>query len=382
MDSLALYIHWPFCLAKCPYCDFNSHVRDRIDQTRFAAALRTELAWEAARLGRRRLGSIFFGGGTPSLMEPETAARLIEDATTFFDPAPDLEITLEANPTSVEAARLAAFRDAGIGRISLGIQSLNETALRFLGRQHSAPQAVAALEIARALFPRISFDLIYARPGQDLPAWRAELDRALTLCADHLSLYQLTIEPGTVFEGMHRRGEIALPGDDEAAALYAETEAVCARHGLEPYEISNLARPGGESRHNLAYWRYSDYAGIGPGAHGRVMLGNDLVATRRHRAPEPWADRVERQGHGSTAEEIIAPADRAREMLLMGLRLREGIDPVRFADRTGLKLGDAIDADTLDRALEAGYLDQTDERLAATGEGRMRLDALLAALLL
>ncbi len=382
IESLALYIHWPFCLAKCPYCDFNSHVRERIDQTRFAAALRTELAWEAARLGRRRLGSIFFGGGTPSLMEPETAARLIEDATSLFDPAPDLEITLEANPTSVEAGRLAAFRDAGIGRISLGIQSLDETALRFLGREHSAPQAIAALETARALFPRISFDLIYARPGQDLAAWRAELDRALSLCADHLSLYQLTIEPGTVFEGMHRRGEIALPDDDEAAALYAETEAVCAQHGLEPYEVSNLARPGGESRHNLAYWRYSDYAGIGPGAHGRVMLGDDLVATRRHRAPEPWADRVEHQGHGSTAEEIISPADRAREMLLMGLRLREGVDTARFAARTGLALADALDADTLERALDAGYLVQDADRLAATGEGRMRLDALLAALLL
>ena len=381
-ETLALYIHWPFCLAKCPYCDFNSHVRERIDQARFAAALRTELAWEAARLGRRRLGSIFFGGGTPSLMEPETAARLIQDATGFFDPAPDLEITLEANPTSVEASRLAAFRDAGIGRISLGIQSLDETALRFLGREHSAPQAIAALETARALFPRISFDLIYARPGQDIAAWRAELDRALSLCADHLSLYQLTIEPGTVFEGMHRRGEIALPDDDEAAALYAETEAVCARHGLEPYEVSNLARPGGESRHNLAYWRYSDYAGIGPGAHGRVMLGADLVATRRHRAPEPWADRVEHQGHGSTAEEIISPADRAREMLLMGLRLREGVDTARFAARTGLVLADALDADTLQRALDAGYLVQDADRLAATGEGRMRLDALLAALLL
>ncbi len=380
--DLALYIHWPFCLAKCPYCDFNSHVRDRIDQTRFARALRAELAWEAARLGRRRLASIFFGGGTPSLMDSSTAARLIEDATTLFDPAPDLEITLEANPTSVEAARLADFRDAGVNRISLGIQSLDETALRFLGRQHSARQAIAALEAARASFPRISFDLIYARPGQDLPAWRAELDHALSLCADHLSLYQLTIEPGTVFEGMHRRGEIALPDDDVAATLYAETEAICDRHGLEAYEISNLARPGGESRHNLAYWRYGDYAGIGPGAHGRVTLGPDLVATRRHRAPEPWADRVEQHGHGSTAEEVVAPADRAREMLLMGLRLSEGIDLARFAARTGLPLSAAIDADVLRQAIDTGYLTHTDAHLAATPDGRMRLDALLAALLL
>ena len=382
MDSLALYIHWPFCLAKCPYCDFNSHVRDRIDQDRFARALRTELAWEAGRLGRRPLRSIFFGGGTPSLMQPETVARLIEDATRHFDPADDLEITLEANPTSVEAGRLAAFRQAGINRVSLGIQSMNEDALRFLGRQHSAGQAIDALTLARDLFPRISFDLIYARPGQDLPAWRAELDQALALCADHLSLYQLTIEPGTVFEGMHRRGEIALPDDDVAAALYGETEAVCADHGLYAYEVSNLARPGGESRHNLAYWRYGDYAGIGPGAHGRVTLEGGLRATRRHRAPEPWAERVERDGHGSTAEELIAPADRAREMLLMGLRLREGIEVGRFAARTGLALEAAIDGDVLVRAIDAGYLTHDSDRLAATSEGRMRLDALLAALLL
>ena len=381
MPPLALYIHWPFCLAKCPYCDFNSHVRDRIDQARFARALRTELAWEASRLGRRPLGSIFFGGGTPSLMEPATVADLIADATRLFDPAPDLEITLEANPTSVEAGRLRAFRDAGVNRVSLGIQSLDADALRFLGRAHSAEQAIAALELARALFPRVSFDLIYARPGQDLPAWRAELDRALGLCADHLSLYQLTIEPGTRFEAMHRRGEIALPDEDTATALYLETEAACAQHGLAPYEVSNLAGPGAESRHNLAYWRYGDYAGIGPGAHGRVTLGDALMATRRHRAPEPWAERVERDGHGSTAEEAIAPADRAREMLLMGLRLTEGVDAAEFGARTGLPLEAALDGEVLERAIEAGYLTLGAGRLAATGEGRLRLDALLPALL-
>jgi putative oxygen-independent coproporphyrinogen III oxidase len=381
MPPLALYIHWPFCLAKCPYCDFNSHVRDRIDQARFARALRTELAWEAARLGRRPLGSIFFGGGTPSLMEPATVADLIAEATRLFDPAPDLEITLEANPTSVEAGRLRAFRDAGVNRVSLGIQSLDADALQFLGRAHSAEQAITALELARGLFPRVSFDLIYARPGQDLPAWRAELDRALGLCADHLSLYQLTIEPGTRFEAMHRRGEIALPDEDAAAALYLETEAACAQHGLAPYEVSNLARPGAESRHNLAYWRYGDYAGIGPGAHGRLTLGDALIATRRHRAPEPWAERVERDGHGSTAEEAIAPADRAREMLLMGLRLTEGVEAARFGARTGLPLEAALDGEVLERALEAGYLTLGAGRLAATGEGRLRLDALLPALL-
>ena len=380
MDPIALYIHWPFCLAKCPYCDFNSHVRERIPQARFAQALRTELAWEAARLGRRPLASIFFGGGTPSLMDPATVADLIADAASLFDPLPDLEITLEANPTSVERGKLAAFREAGVNRASLGIQSLDETALRLLGREHSGPQAVAALEAARATFPRVSFDLIYARPGQSVAAWQAELHQALALCADHLSLYQLTIEPGTGFEALHRRGELVLPDDELAAELYVATAEACARHGLMPYEVSNLARPGAESRHNLAYWRYADYAGIGPGAHGRITLGNELVATRRHRAPEPWADRVERQGHGSTAEERIGPRDRAREMLLMGLRLTEGIDAERFAVRTGMALEAALDPDVLGQALEAGYLTHVAGRLAATAEGRLRLDSLLAQL--
>ncbi len=380
MEPLALYVHWPFCLAKCPYCDFNSHVRERIPQERFGRALRAELAWEAARLGRRPLGSIFFGGGTPSLMEPQLVADLIADATALFDPLPGLEVTLEANPTSVEAGRLAAFAQAGVNRASLGVQSLDPDALALLGRQHSAAQAMAALEAARRIFPRLSFDLIYARPGQSLPAWQSELDRALALSADHLSLYQLTIEPGTVFEGMHRRGELALPDDDDAADLYLATAERAARHGLAPYEVSNYARPGAESRHNLAYWRYADYAGIGPGAHGRVSLGGRLLATRRHRAPEPWADRVERAGHGSTAEEEVAPADRAREMLLMGLRLAEGIDAARFAARTGVILADALDAEVLERALEEEYVTFDGARLAATAEGRLRLDALLPAL--
>jgi len=378
MAPLALYIHWPFCLAKCPYCDFNSHVRDRIPQARFARALRTELAWEAARLGRRPLASIFFGGGTPSLMDPDTVAALIADATALFDPAPDLEITLEANPTSVELARLAGFRAAGVNRVSLGIQSLDAGALHMLGRQHSAGQAIEALEAARSTFPRVSFDLIYACPGQSVAAWQAELRQALALCADHLSLYQLTIEPGTGFEALHRRGELVLPGGDLAAELYHGTLDACAAQGLHAYEVSNLARPGGESRHNLAYWRYADYAGIGPGAHGRITLDGGLVATRRHRAPEPWADRVEQQGHGSTAEERIGPRDRAREMLLMGLRLTEGVDAARFAARTGIALADALDPDVLDQALEAGYVTQADGRLAATLDGRLRLDALLA----
>jgi putative oxygen-independent coproporphyrinogen III oxidase len=380
MDTLALYIHWPFCLAKCPYCDFNSHVRERIPQARFRDALRRELAWEAARLGPRRLGSIFFGGGTPSLMQPETVAALIEDARTLFAWESDIEITLEANPTSVEAGRFVEFRAAGVNRVSLGVQSLEEAALRRLGRQHSAVQAVAALEIARRIFPRISFDLIYARPGQTLPDWRAELRRALDLAADHLSLYQLTIEPGTVFEGAFRRGEIVLPDEDAAAALYEATAEEAARYGLAPYEVSNYAAPGAESRHNLAYWRYRDYAGIGPGAHGRVSLNGELLATRRHRAPEPWAERVERHGHGSTSEEPVPQTDRAREMLLMGLRLTEGVDEQAFAARTGMALDDALEPDVLAQAVAEGYVARASGRLVALPEGRLRLDSLLAAL--
>jgi oxygen-independent coproporphyrinogen-3 oxidase len=380
MEPLALYIHWPFCLAKCPYCDFNSHVRERIDQRRFAAALRAELAWEAARLGRRPLASIFFGGGTPSLMDPATVAALIAHATGLFAPVADLEITLEANPTSVETGRLAAFRAAGVNRLSLGVQALDDAALAALGRKHSAAQAIAALEAARVLFPRLSFDLITARPGQTVADWRAELRRALALAADHLSLYQLTIEPGTVFEALHRQGGLVLPDDDTAAALYDATGEEAAQFGLLAYEVSNYARSGAESRHNLQYWRYGDYAGIGPGAHGRITLGGALLATRRHRAPEPWAERVERDGHGSTEETPLAPGERAREALLMGLRLSEGIDATRFAARTGVALDDALEPDTLARALEEGYLAREGSRLSATPEGRKRLDALLAAL--
>jgi oxygen-independent coproporphyrinogen-3 oxidase len=380
LDDLALYVHWPFCLAKCPYCDFNSHVRDRIDQTRFARALRRELATEAARLGRRRLKSVFFGGGTPSLMDPSTVAALLDDAARYFDPADDLEITLEANPTSIEAGRLADFRAAGVNRVSIGIQSLDENALRTLGRQHSSAEAITALALARRLFPRVSFDLIYARPGQDMASWRAELRTALAIAADHLSLYQLTIEPATQFEVLHRQGKIVLPDEDTAAALYEATEDECARAGLLAYEISNYARPGQESRHNLAYWRYLDYAGIGPGAHGRITVDGSLHATRRHRAPEPWAERVEQNGHALTVDDPIMAEERAREALLMGLRLTEGIELARFTARTGQTMTQSVDADVLARCIAEGYLTLTPQRLMATREGRIRLDSLLSAL--
>jgi oxygen-independent coproporphyrinogen-3 oxidase len=384
-EPLALYIHWPFCAAKCPYCDFNSHVRDRVDHQAFAAALRTELAREAERANRagirRPLASIFFGGGTPSLMRPETAAALIEDATRLFDPLPDLEITLEANPTSVELEKLRAFRDAGINRVSLGVQALDAEALAFLGRKHDTTEAIRALHFARETFPRVSFDLIYARPGQAEAAWRAELRQALALAADHLSLYQLTIEPGTQFATLHARGAFALPEGDDAARLYTATAEEAARFGLLPYEISNYAQPGAESRHNLAYWRYADYIGIGAGAHQRLtMPDGSLLATRRHRAPEEWLARVQRDGHAVTDEEALSPRDRAREALLMGLRLTEGVDPARIAARSTLPFDHCVDLAMLDTLREEGLMDWRDGRLVATVDGLLRLDALLPLL--
>jgi oxygen-independent coproporphyrinogen-3 oxidase len=385
MEPLALYIHWPFCAAKCPYCDFNSHVRDRVDQAAFAAALRQELAREAARAnqpGRRRLASIFFGGGTPSLMAPATAAMLIEDATRLFDAEPDLEITLEANPTSVELQKLRDFRAAGVNRVSLGVQALDPAALAFLGRKHDTAEAIAALELARATFLRVSFDLIYARPGQAESAWRAELRQALALAADHLSLYQLTIEPGTQFATLFGRGAFALPEGDDAARLYTATAEEAARFGLLPYEISNYAQPGAESRHNLAYWRYGDYLGIGAGAHQRLTLPDGrLMAARRHRAPEEWLVRVQRDGHAVVEEEALSSRDRAREALLMGLRLTEGIDPARVERRSGLPFDQCVDLAALTGLAEEGLLAwRPDGRLAATQDGLLRLDALLPLL--
>ena len=380
MESLALYIHWPFCISKCPYCDFNSHVRERIPEARFIAALRRELAFEANRLGRRSVGSIFFGGGTPSLMQPESVVALIGDAGRLFNLDPDIEITLEANPTSIEAGRFRGYAAAGVNRVSIGVQSFDDAALKFLGREHSAAQAKAAIELAREIFPRISFDLIYARPEQTLAQWQAELDLALALAADHLSLYELTIEQGTKFATLYGRGAFRLPDEDLAAALIDATAAAAARHGLAQYEISNYARPGGESRHNLAYWRYQDYAGIGPGAHGRLTLAGGLFATSRHRAPEIWADLVEANGSGATLEAAIGKLDRAREALLMGLRLSEGIDFAMYEARTGTKLLDAVEPLVLGQAIEENYVIQTATHLIATAEGRKRLDALLPEL--
>ncbi len=378
-EPIALYVHWPFCAARCPYCDFNAHVRERIDEARWRDAILAELAFERARLGPRPLASLFFGGGTPSLMSPASAAAIIDAARSAFPPDTEPEVTLEANPTSVELGRLEGFRAAGVNRISLGIQALDDDALAFLGRRHSAAQALAALAMAKRLFPRASFDLIYARPGQSVAAWREELARALAHGLGHLSLYQLTIEPGTPFARAHARGELALPDDATQAALYEATVEEAARAGLAPYEVSNYARPGEESCHNLAYWTYADHAGIGPGAHGRVPAADGtLRATARIRAPEAWMEAVEARGHGLREEEPLGPEARAREMLLMGLRLARGVHPDRFLARTGLALLEALEPRALEAALAEGWLAWApDGSLAATDTGRLRLDSLL-----
>ncbi len=379
--GFAVYIHWPFCKSKCPYCDFNSHVREGIDEQRWRNALLAELAHAAGETAGRRVTSIFFGGGTPSLMAPATVAALLDRAAAHWDIADDVEITLEANPTSVEASRFRDLRAAGVNRLSLGVQALDDAALRFLGRGHDVDEALAALALARAHFPRYSFDLIYARPRQTLAAWCAELERAVALAGDHLSLYQLTIEPGTAFAAAHARGDVVLPEDELAGALYEATQERLARGGLAAYEISNHARPGGESRHNLTYWRYGDYVGVGPGAHGRLTRDGRKIATRRRRAPETWLAAVERHGHGSEEPVTLSPEERRQEMLMMGLRLAEGIDRMRFRAETGADIENAVDAKRLADLVEGGFLQFDQQGLRATAAGRQRLNAVLAALI-
>lgn len=370
-DALALYIHWPFCVSKCPYCDFNSHVRESIDQAAWREALLADLAHEAALLPGRRLSSIFFGGGTPSLMEPATVEALIAAATRHWPGSGDIEITLEANPSSVEAARFADLASAGINRVSLGLQSLDDQALRFLGRAHSASEGLAALEVAQARFARVSFDLIYALPGQTASAWEAMLGRALSLGTGHLSLYQLTIEPGTRFAALHAAGKLEPLGPDAAADLFELTGAMTAQGGLPLYEISNHARPGEESRHNLTYWRYGDYAGVGPGAHGR----RGGLRTVRHRKPENFLSGLARNGHGIAEEAPLSPIEAADEALVMGLRLREGIDPEGIARRFGLDR--LLDPKAVSRLVASGHLTETNGRVATTAAGRLLLDHIL-----
>ena len=378
---LALYVHWPFCLSKCPYCDFNSHVAGAIDHGRWRRALLRELEAMARRVPGRRLASVFFGGGTPSLMDPRTVEAVLGAARRLWPAGPDLETTLEANPTSVEAARLDGFRAAGIGRVSLGVQALDDAALRFLGRGHDAREAVAAVEAAHARFPRVSFDLIYARPGQGLAAWREELRRALALAGEHLSLYQLTIERGTPFLAAHRRGDFALPDDDAAGALYEETRAMLEESGRPAYEISNHAVPGAECRHNLAYWRTGDWIGVGPGAHGRFFENGARRATRTRRAPGAWLERVERDGHAIAEDTEVGAAEHLADMLTMGLRLAEGVPRARLAAAAGRPVEALFAAGALDPLLGEGYLALDGERLRATAAGRQRLDGVLRLLL-
>jgi oxygen-independent coproporphyrinogen-3 oxidase len=370
-EPLALYVHWPFCVSKCPYCDFNSHVRAEIDQVAWREALLADLAHEARLLPGRRLTSIFFGGGTPSLMEPSTVAAIIDSARTHWEPAGNVEITLEANPNSVEAARFADLAKSGVNRISLGLQSFDDRALAFLGRAHSAREGFAALQTAQKHFRRVSFDLIYALPGDTEDGWSATLAQALSLGTSHLSLYQLTIEPGTRFASMVARREFEPLGADAAAALFELTDAMTSSGGMPAYEISNHARPGQESRHNLTYWRYGDYAGIGPGAHGR-RLGRRTV---RHRKPENFIGALARNGHGVAEEAPLSAVEGADEALVMGLRLREGVDPDAIAERFGLP---AIVAwSRVERLVDSGHLKREGSRIALTARGRLLLDHIL-----
>ena len=371
-QPLALYVHWPFCVSKCPYCDFNSHVRASVDQDEWREAILADLAHEARLLPDHRLSSIFFGGGTPSLMEPSTVEAVIAAAQEHWPTADDLEITLEANPNSAEAARFADLARAGVNRISLGLQSFDDDALAFLGRAHSANEGLRALDAAQSAVSRVSFDLIYALPGDDESGWSATLDRALCLGTEHLSLYQLTIEPGTRFATMVAKHEFEPLDSDTAAGLFELTQERTAAAGLPAYEISNHARRGAESRHNLAYWRYQDYAGVGPGAHGR----RGGMRTVRHRKPENFLSAVERNGHGLCEEEVLMPAEAAHEALVMGLRLAEGISPDNLADRLGVE--QLVNDDAVDRLAGHGLLEWQGDRLRTTPEGRLLLDSILA----
>ena len=370
-DGLALYVHWPFCVSKCPYCDFNSHVRETIDQEAWQGALLADLAHEAALLPGRRLTSIFFGGGTPSLMQPATAAAIIDAACTHWQADGDIEITLEANPSSVEAARFADLAVAGVNRVSLGLQSLDDKALAFLGRAHSVSEGLAALATAQRHFRRVSFDLIYALPGQRAEDWQAMLGKALGLGTGHLSLYQLTIEPGTRFATMAARHDFEPLDADSAAKLFELTQDLTAAAELPLYEISNHARPGEESRHNLAYWRYRDYAGIGPGAHGR-RLGQRTV---RHRKPENFLAAVARNGHGLVEEERLSPSQAAHEALVMGLRLADGIETQALERRLGVER--VVDEAAVARIAALGLVKRRGPRLVVTPAGRLLLDTIL-----
>ncbi|MFC2969980.1 radical SAM family heme chaperone HemW [Acidimangrovimonas pyrenivorans] len=376
--GFGLYLHWPFCASKCPYCDFNSHVVAEIDQGRWQKAYLSEIARLGAETESRLLNTVFFGGGTPSLMDPDLVAAIIETIRATWPMANDLEVTLEANPGSVEAGRFRGYREAGVNRVSMGLQALNDDDLRRLGRLHTVAEARAAFDIARNTFDRVSFDLIYARQHQSLADWRAELTEALSMAVDHLSLYQLTIEDGTAFGARAAAGKLkGLPEDDSAADMYAVTQEVTDAAGLNAYEVSNHARPGAESRHNLIYWRYGDYVGIGPGAHGRLTLNGGRVATDTPTAPLPWLSQVETKGHGERERQALSLKDQASEYLMMGLRLAEGLDLARYA----YLAGESINMNIINDLEDIGMVCSTPERLIATDRGRMVLNAVIRELL-
>jgi len=377
-QAFGVYVHWPFCLSKCPYCDFNSHVRHtELDEARFARAFAREIESTAARIPGRKVSSIFLGGGTPSLMAPQTVGAILDSIGKHWRVADDVEITLEANPTSVEATRFRGYRTAGVNRVSLGVQALDDASLKMLGRLHSAREALDAVAIARGAFERSSFDLIYARPDQTPKMWADELQLAISEAAEHLSLYQLTIEQGTPFFGLHAAGKLRTPDEATARALYDVTQEVCDRHGLSAYEISNHARAGAECRHNLVYWRGEEYAGIGPGAHGRIDINGVRHATATERRPESWLMRVEATGHGLVTDDCLNSEERADEFLLMGLRLTEGIDPKRYAALSGRPL----DANRIAALREEGAIAiDASGRLRVTQAGFPVLDAVVADL--
>ena len=377
-QAFGVYVHWPFCLSKCPYCDFNSHVRHAaIDEERFTRAFAREIETTAARVPGRQVSSIFLGGGTPSLMKPQTVGTILDTIGKHWRVAADVEVTLEANPTSVEATRFAGYRAAGVNRVSLGVQALNDVSLKELGRLHSAREALDAVAIARKSFERYSFDLIYARPDQTPAMWADELAFAIKEAAEHLSLYQLTIEEGTPFFGLHAAGKLKTPDEAMARTLYDVTQEVCAKHGLPAYEISNHARKGAECRHNLVYWRGDEYAGIGPGAHGRLDIDGVRHATATEKRPEAWLMRVEANGHGVITDDVLNSEERADEFLLMGLRLAEGIDPDRYRALSGR----ALDERRIAVLREEGAITvDADGRLRVTQAGFPVLDAVVADL--
>lgn len=379
--ELGIYIHWPFCLSKCPYCDFNTYVRADIDQERWAVAYLKSLRQYAEKTNDYTVISIYFGGGTPSLMKPQTVARIIDEVNKRWTVMDDVEITLEANPTSVEMAKLKAFMEAGVNRISLGVQALNDPDLKFLGREHSADQAISAISLTQDLFDRMSFDLIYARPDQSLQDWEAELNRAASLAKGHLSLYQLTIERNTPFYYDHEQGKFCVPKEDVAADFYNLTQDILGEHNLPAYEVSNHAAPDQESRHNLIYWRYQDYIGIGPGAHGRLTLDGEKYATREHHAADIWLEGVERKGFGAHPYQKLSGYDRYVEALMMGLRLREGISFNSLAAQGEREWDAYLDHDKLETCISQGWASKTNRCLCLSQEGRLRLNVLMSYLI-